>query len=52
MASTSTTETWNAAWTLSLRAHRKRLTDNFFDSYPTLAAMRIDMASWSYTCTD
>ena len=40
MASTSTTETWNAAWTLSLRAHRKRLTDNFFDSYPTLAAMR------------
>ena len=40
MASTSSTESWNAAWTLSLRTHRKRLTDNFFDSYPTLAAMR------------
>ena len=40
MASTSTTETWDAAWTLTLRAHRKRLTDNFFDSYPTLNSLR------------
>ena len=40
MASTSTTETWDAAWTLTMRAKRKRLTDNFFDSYPTLEAFR------------
>ena len=36
MAATSTTETWDAAWTLTMRAHRKRLTDNIFDAYPTL----------------
>jgi hypothetical protein len=36
MAATSTTETWDAAWTLTMRAKRKELTDNFFDAYPTL----------------
>jgi len=36
VAATSTTETWDAAWTLAMRAHRKRLTDNVFDEYPTL----------------
>ena len=40
MAATSTTETWDAAWTLTLRKNRKRLTDNIFDEYPLLAAMR------------
>ena len=40
MAATSTTETWDAAWTLTMRAKRKRLTDNIFDSYPTLAAFK------------
>ena len=40
MSATSQTSTWDAAWTLTLRAKRKRLTDNFFDSYPPLAAMR------------
>ena len=40
MANTTTTETWDAAWTLTMRAKRKRLTDNFFDSYPTLEAFR------------
>ena len=36
MAATTTTETWDAAWTTAMRAHRKRLTDNVFDEYPTL----------------
>ena len=40
MPATSTTETWDAAWTLTMRAHRKQLTDNIFDEYPTLAYMR------------
>jgi hypothetical protein len=40
MAATQTTETWDAAWTLTMRAHRKRLTDNIFDEYPTLAWLR------------
>ena len=40
MAATSTTETWDAAWTLTGRAKRKRLTDNISDSYPTLAEFR------------
>ena len=40
MAATSTSETWDAAWTLTLRKNRKRLTDNIFDEYPVLAAMR------------
>jgi hypothetical protein len=40
MAATSTTETWDAAWTLTMRAKRKRLTDNISDSYPTIGALR------------
>jgi len=40
MAATSTTETWDAAWTLTMRTHRKELTDNIFDEYPTLAWFR------------
>ena len=36
MAAATTSETWDAAWTLTMRAHRKRLTDNVFDEYPTL----------------
>ena len=40
MAATSTTETWDAAWTLTMRAKRKKLTDNFFDAYPTLDMFR------------
>ena len=40
MAVVTTTEQWDAAWTTTMRAKRKRLTDNFFDSYPTLEAFR------------
>jgi hypothetical protein len=40
MAATSTTSTWDAAWTLTMRAKRKELTDNFFDAYPTLDMFR------------
>lgn len=40
MAATSTTETWDAAWTTTMRSHRKRLTDNIFDQYPTLQMLR------------
>ena len=40
MAATSTTETWDAAWTLAMRAHKKRLTDNIFDEYPTLQMLK------------
>ena len=40
MAATSTSETWDAAWTLTMRAKRKELTDNFFDAYPTLDMFR------------
>jgi len=36
VAAVTTTETWDAAWTTTMRAHRKRLTDNVFDEYPTL----------------
>lgn len=36
MSATSTTETWDEAWTLTMRAKRKRLTDNISDSYPTI----------------
>jgi hypothetical protein len=36
MPASSTTETWDAAWTLTMRNKRKRLTDNIFDAYPTL----------------
>jgi len=40
MPATSTTSTWDAAWTLTMRAKRKELTDNFFDAYPTLDMFR------------
>lgn len=40
MAAASTTETWDAAWVTTMRAHRKRLTDNIFDEYPTLQMLR------------
>ena len=40
MAATQTTEQWDAAWTHTMRAKRKRLTDNISDSYPTIDAMR------------
>ena len=40
MAATSTTSTWDAAWTLTMRAKRKELTANFFDAYPTLDMFR------------
>jgi len=40
MAATSTTSTWDSAWTLTMRAKRKELTDNFFDAYPTLDMFR------------
>ena len=40
MAATSTTETWDAAWTLTMRAKKKRLTDNISDAYPTVDRFR------------
>jgi len=40
MVATTTTENWDAAWTLTMRAKRKELTDNFFDAYPTLDMFR------------
>jgi len=40
MGATSTTETWDSAWTLTMRSKRKELTDNFFDAYPTLEMFR------------
>ncbi len=40
MAATSTTESWDAAWTLTARVNRKRLTDNIFDATPLLDRMR------------
>ncbi|MAH47644.1 hypothetical protein CMI37_17625 [Candidatus Pacearchaeota archaeon] len=40
MVAATTSETWDAAWTLTMRAHRKRLTDNISDSYPTLGRFR------------
>jgi len=40
MAAASTTETWDAAWTLTARAKRKRLSDNISDSYPTIGRFR------------
>ena len=40
MAATSTTETWDAAWTLTMRAKKKRLTDNISDAYPTADRFR------------
>ena len=40
MAATSTTETWDAAWTATERARKGKPTDNIFDSYPTLEAFK------------
>ena len=40
MAASTTNETWDEAWTLSMRAKRKRLTDNISDSYPTIDKFR------------
>ena len=40
MAASSTTETWDAAWTLTARAKRKRMSDNISDSYPTIGRFR------------
>ena len=40
MAATSTTENWDAAWTLTARSKRKRLSDNISDSYPTIGRFR------------
>ena len=40
MAAATTSETWDAAWTLTMRAKRKRLTDNISDQYPTIGRLR------------
>lgn len=40
MAATSRTEVFDAAFTLTMRAKRKELTDNFFQAYPTLEMFR------------
>ena len=40
MAASSTAENWDAAWTLTARAKRKRLSDNISDSYPTVGKFR------------
>lgn len=40
MAASSSTETWDAAWTLTMRAKKKRLTDNISDAYPTVDRFR------------
>lgn len=40
MVAVSTTETWDAAWTLTMRSKRKRLTDNISDNYPLLSRLR------------
>ena len=37
---TSTTETWDAAWTLTMRKNRGRFSDIIFDEYPLLSALR------------
>jgi hypothetical protein len=39
-APTSRTEVFDAAFTLTMRAKRKELTDNFFQAYPTLEMFR------------
>ena len=36
MIHTITNEEWDEFWTLTMRAHRKRLSDNVFDKYPLL----------------
>ena len=40
MPAATSSETWDAAWTLTMRTHRKRLTDNISDSYPTVDRFR------------
>ena len=40
MPAVTTTETWDAAWTLTMRSKRKRLTDNISDNYPLLSRLR------------
>jgi hypothetical protein len=40
MAAATTSETWDAAWTLTSRVNRGRLTDNIFDATPLLDRMR------------
>ncbi len=40
MPAQTSNETWDEAWTLSLRAKRKRLTDNISDSFPTIDRFR------------
>lgn len=40
MAAVVRSETYDALWTLSMRAKRKRLTDNISDAYPTVGKMR------------
>lgn len=40
MVAVSTTETWDAAWTLTMRSKRKRMTDNISDNYPLLGRLR------------
>ena len=40
MPAATTSETWDAAWTLTMRSKRKRLTDNISDQYPTIGRLR------------
>ena len=40
MAAITTTSQWDAAWTTTARAKKKRLSDNISDSYPTVGAFR------------
>ena len=40
MPAVTTSETWDAAWTLTDRVREKRLTDNITDAYPTLDRLK------------
>lgn len=40
MVATVSTESWDAAWTSTDRAQKKKWTDNIFDDYPTLEYMK------------
>ena len=40
MPAATSSETWDAAWTLTMRSKRKRLTDNISDQYPTIGRLR------------
>ena len=40
MPAITTSEQYDALWSLTARAKKKRLTDNISDSYPTIAAFR------------